>query len=251
MTPTMLKSIGDEPHPETFCTAHTRMAETLKNSETNGPFAVTILNRVRRHHERAHYDRASVYGILDRGLVAHVAFIDDGRPIVIPMAYGRDGDRLFLHGARKGRFSTATAGEPVSIAVTLVDGLVIARTAFDSSMNYRAVVIHGRATELEDDAERLHGLRCVTEHALPGRWDEIRAPTEQELRATVVLAVDIEAAAAKVRDGGVVHGKTADDEPGWAGVIPILSLVGSPVPDSTVPTDLSVPASVARLSGAA
>jgi nitroimidazol reductase NimA-like FMN-containing flavoprotein (pyridoxamine 5'-phosphate oxidase superfamily) len=227
------------------------MSESTQRSETNDRFAVTNLNRVRRHHERAHYDRASVYAILDRGLVAHVAFVDGGCPIVIPMAYGRDGDRLFLHGARKGRFSTATAGEPVSIAVTLVDGLVVARTAFDSSMNYRAVVVHGRAVELENDAERLHGLRCVTEHALPGRWDEIRPPTEQELKATVVLAVEIEAAAAKVRDGGVVHGTTAEDERAWAGVVPIFSTVGPPVPDSTVPTDLSVPASVARLSGAA
>jgi len=229
----------------------TPMAEPPLNSESTLRFAVTSLNRIRRHHERAQYDRASVYAILDRGLVAHVAFIDDGRPIVIPMAYGRDGDRLFLHGARKGRFSTATAGEPVSIAVTLVDGLVVARTAFDSSMNYRAVVIHGRAIELEDEAERLHGLRCVTEHALPGRWDEIRPPTEQELKATVVLAVEIEAAAAKVRNGGVVHGKASEDDRAWAGVIPISSTVGTPVPDSEVPTDLSVPASVARLSGAA
>ena len=231
--------------------SNTRMAESPQSSERTDRFAVTSLNRIRRHHERAQYERASVYAILDRGLVAHVAFIDDGRPMVIPMAYGRDGDRLFLHGARKGRFSTATAGEPVSIAVTLVDGLVVARTAFDSSMNYRAVVIHGRATELEDEAERLHGLRCVTEHVLPGRWDEIRPPTDQELKATVVLAVQIEAAAAKVRDGGVVHGKASGDERAWAGVVPIFSAVGTPVPDSAVPTDLSVPASVARLSGAA
>ena len=228
-----------------------RMAELSQSFEMTDQFTITNLNGVRRQHERAHYDRARVYAILDSGLVAHVAFVDDGRPIVLPMAYGRDGDRLFLHGARKGRFSTATSGEPVSIAVTLVDGLVVARTAFDSSMNYRAVVIHGRAIELGDEAERLHGLRCITEHALPGRWDEIRPPTEQELKATVVLGVEIEAASAKVRDGGVVHGKTAEDEHAWAGVVPIFSTVGIPVPDSHVPTDLSVPVSVARLSGAA
>lgn len=227
------------------------MAESYHTSSQNDRFAITDLNRVRRHHERAHYDRSTVHAILDRGLIAHVAFVDQGRPIVIPMAYGRDGDRILLHGARKGRITSATVGEPVSIAVTLVDGLVVARSAFDSSMNYRAVVIHGRARELEDDEERLQALAVLTEHLLPGRWNEIRVPTEQELKATAVLAVEIETASAKVRTGGVVHGKAAEDERAWAGVIPISTTVGTPVPDSQVPADLPVPASVGRLSGAA
>lgn len=213
-------------------------------------YAVTRLNRVRRHPERGHYDRATVHEILDRGLVAHVALVDDGRPVVIPMAYGRDDDRLFLHGARKSRITTAPVGEPVSIAVTLVDGLVVARSTFDSSMNYRAVVIHGRAVEVEDAAERLHALRCITEHQLPGRWDEVREPSEQELKATVVLAVEIEAASAKIRAGGVIHGRTPGEERAWAGVVPIRTVVGQPIVDGEVPLDVPLPPSVRRLCAA-
>ncbi|MDF2771415.1 MAG: pyridoxamine 5-phosphate oxidase [Geminicoccaceae bacterium] len=212
-------------------------------------FGVSNLNRVRRHPERAHYDRATVHDILDRGLVAHVAFVDQGRPIVIPMTYGRDDDRIYLHGARKGRVSTATHGEPVSIGVTLVDGLVIARSLFDSSMNYRAVVIHGRAVELEHRAERLHALRCISEHVLPGRWDEVREPSEHELKGTVVLAVEIEAASAKVRAHGVGHGNEPGDERVWAGVIPISTTVGSPMQDPEVPADVPFPPSVLRMCG--
>ncbi|HEX6049704.1 MAG TPA: pyridoxamine 5'-phosphate oxidase family protein [Gemmatimonadaceae bacterium] len=225
------------------------MTRSNAAADATNRFGVSNLNRVRRHPERAHYDRATVYDILDRGLVAHVAFVDHGRPIVIPMTYGRDRDRMYLHGARRGRVSTATNGEPVSIGVTLVDGLVIARSLFDSSMNYRAVVIHGHAVDLEDRAERLHALRCISEHVLPGRWDEVREPSEQELKGTVVLAVEIEAASAKVRAHGVVQGKVPGDERMWAGVIPISSTVGSPVPDPETPADVPVPPSVARFSG--
>jgi len=225
------------------------MTESYHTAEPTDHFVITNLNRVRRVHQRGQYDRATVFDILDRGLVAHVAFVDGGRPIVIPMTYGRDGDRLFLHGARKARITTATVGELVSIGVTLVDGFVVARSLFDSSMNYRAVVIHGRAAELEQDAERLHALRCITEHHLPGRWDEVRVPSEQELKATVVLAVEIEAASAKVREGGVSHGEASGDERVWAGVIPIVSTVGAPVTDGDVPVDVPIPASVRRICG--
>ena len=212
-------------------------------------FVITNVNRVRRHHERAQYDRAAVYGILDRGLVAHVAFVDGGRPVVIPMAYGRDGDRLYLHGARKSRVTTAPVGEAVSIGVTLVDGLVVARSAFDSSMNYRAVVIHGRATEVEDGAERLRALRCITEQVLPGRWAEMREPLEQELHATAVLAVDIETASAKIREGGVVHGRATGEEGTWAGIVPLQTMVGAPVTDPEVPASVPLPPSVRRVCG--
>jgi nitroimidazol reductase NimA-like FMN-containing flavoprotein (pyridoxamine 5'-phosphate oxidase superfamily) len=163
------------------------------------------------------------------------------------MAYGRDGDRLYLHGARKSRITTAPVGEPVSIAVTLVDGLVVARSTFDSSMNYRAVVIHGRAVEVDDASERLQALRCITEHQLPGRWDEVREPSDQELKATVVLAVEIETASAKVRTGGVIHGQAAGEERVWAGVIPMATVVGQPLVDGEVPGDVPVPPSVRRL----
>ena len=134
-------------------------------------FTITDVNRVRRVRERGQYDRATVYEILDRGFVAHVAFVDDGRPVVIPMIYGRDGDTLYLPSARKGRFATALAGANVCVGVTLVDGIVVARSLFESSMNYRSVMIHGRATEVEDADARLRGLRCVSEHNIPGRWE--------------------------------------------------------------------------------
>jgi len=223
------------------------MTESHSITQPNDQFVITNVNRVRRHHERAHYDHETVFAILDRGLVAHVAFNADGRPMVIPMAYGRDGDRLFLHGARKSRITTAPVDDAVCVAVTLVDGFVVARSAFDSSMNYRAVVIHGRAVELHDDDERLHALRRITEHQLAGRWDEMRPPTEQELKATSVLAVEIETASAKVREGGVIHGDTSGEEGTWAGVVPIATVFGAPVTDGEVPADIPVSSSVQRI----
>ena len=226
------------------------MTETHRISDPTDRFVITNVNRIRRHHDRGHYDRQTVFAILDRGLVAHVGFVHDGRPIVIPMAYGHDGDRVFLHGARKARITTAPAGELVCVGVTLVDGLVVARSAFDSSMNYRAVVIHGRAVELHDDDERLHALQRITEHQLAGRWDEMRPPTEQELRATSVLAVEIETASAKVREGGVIHGDASGEERTWAGVVPIATVFGSPVTDGEVPADVPVSPSVQRICAA-
>jgi uncharacterized protein len=216
-------------------------------SETPEAFEVTDANRVRRHHERGQYDRATVFAILDRGLVAHVAFVHDGRPVVIPMTYGRDGDRLFLHGARKGRITTATVGELVSVGVTLVDGIVVARSLFDSTMNYRAVVVHGRAIELHEPEARLQALRCISEHLLPGRWSEVRLPSPQELKATAVLEVKIETASAKVRTGGVVDADEAGAEGDWRGVVPVATTLGAPVTDPKVPSTAPVPASVQRL----
>ena len=212
---------------------------------TGESFDVTAINRVRQVRERGHYDRETVFAILDAGLVAHVAFVDQGRPVVIPMAYGRDGDRIFLHGARKSRIATATAGAPVSIGVTLVDGIVVARSMFESSMNYRAVVIHGHAVELEGEDERLHAMRCITAQTLPGRWDEVRAPYEKELKATAILEVTIEAASAKVRQGPAVDDYAEIyDERVWVGVVPVLTTFGAPVANSTVPGDVPIPASL-------
>ena len=226
------------------------MTESHSIADPTDRFVITNINRVRRHTERAHYDRASVFGILDRATVAHVAFVMDGRPMVIPMAYGRDGERIYLHGARKSRITTAPAGEPVCISVTLVDGFVVARSAFDSSMNYRAVVIHGRATEVEVEAERLRALECITEQLVPGRWSELRGPTAQELKATAVLAVEIETASAKVREGAVIDSPENDPRV-WAGVVPVASVIGGPLTDASVPVDVPVPASVRRMCGSA
>ena len=209
-------------------------------------FEITDLNRVRQARHRASYDRVAVWDILDRGLVAHVAFVDRDRPMVIPMIYGRDGDRLFLHGAQKSRIATATSGRPVGIGVTLVDGLVVARSMFESSMNYRAVVIHGRATELADAEQRLHAMRCISDHSLPGRWDEVRAPYDKELKATVILEVTIEAASAKTRAGPPGEEYEIYDDRIWVGVIPIVTTAGPPVASASVPSDVPLPASVQR-----
>jgi len=222
------------------------MSKTREPHEPDAAFGITDVNRVRQVRDRGRYDRGTVYDILDNGLVAHVAFVDHGRPVVIPMTYGRDADRLFLHGARKSRIGTAIVNEPVSIGVTLVDGVVVARSAFESSMNYRAVVIYGYASEIGDADARLHALRCITDHNIPGRWGEIRAPFERELKATFVLEVAIQSASAKVRQGPVIDDCEDFDRDVWAGVIPVVTALGYPVADTSVPQGVPIPRSVLR-----
>jgi len=199
--------------------------------------------------DRGHYDAATIHAILDEAIVAHVGFIDADRPVVIPMLFGRDGDRLFLHGARKGRITSTADGAAVCITVTLVDGIVVARSMFDASMNYRSVVIHGIAREIEVDADRLHALRCISDHVLPGRWDEVRAPLDKELKGTSVLEVTIDAASAKVRQGPSNDDRMPGDDDVWAGVVPIRTIMDAPIPDPDVPADLPVPRSLRRLNG--
>lgn len=207
------------------------------------------LNTVRAMRQRGHYDAATVFGILDQATVAHVGFVDAGRPVVIPMLFGRDGDRLYLHGARKGRITSTAAGAAVCITVTLVDGIVVARSMFDASMNYRSVVVHGNARELEADTERLHALRCISDHILPGRWTEVRAPYDKEVKGTSVLEVTIEAASAKIRQGPSNDDAGPGDERVWAGVVPTRTVLDEPIPDATVPHDVPVPQSLRRLTG--
>ena len=224
----------------------------VPNNETpdrSSAFDRGPLNTVRAMRERGRYDAATVFGILDQAIVAHVGFVDGGRPVVIPMLFGRDGDRLFLHGARKGRITSTAAAAPVCITVTLVDGIVVARSMFDASMNYRSVVIHGSARELEIDTERLHALRCISDHVLPGRWSEVRPPYDKEVKGTSVLEVTIDAASAKIRQGPSNDDVGPGDERVWAGVVPIRTVMDKPVPDAAVPTDVPVPQSLQRLTG--
>jgi len=207
------------------------------------PFESGGINRVRQIKERGHYDRDAVFGVLDAGLVAHVAVIDERRPVAIPMIYGRDGDRIFLHGHRKSRVISRDQAESISMAVTIVDGIIVARSAFESSMNYRSAVIHGKAFTLQDDEERLHALRCITEHTLPGRWDEVREPYPQELKATGIIEVEIEAASAKLRQAPVYDDYKPDPQV-WAGIVPVITAFGAPIPDKTVNASVPVPASL-------
>ena len=187
-------------------------------------YPVSKLNKVRQLREKGRYDRESVHRILDAGLVAQVAFVEDGNPVVVPMIYGRDGETIYLHGAGKARVIRMVEGsERICLNVTLLDGIVLARSAFNSSMNYRSVTVFGRPSLVEDSEEKLRAMKVISEHLMPGRWDELRAPNENEVKMTGVIAVLIEAASAKVSAGMPV------DEPDdyaiavWAGVLPLTS----------------------------
>jgi nitroimidazol reductase NimA-like FMN-containing flavoprotein (pyridoxamine 5'-phosphate oxidase superfamily) len=210
-------------------------------------FQVNKLSKVRVSN-RAAYDRESVFAILDRGIVAHVAFVVDHRPMVIPMVYGRVGDVVYLHGARATRLvKSLRDGVPVCVGVTLVDGLVLGRSAFHSSCNYRSVVLHGEAVETKDVAERETALAAITDHLVPGRWAETRPPIARELRATGVLRLIIEAASCKSRSGPPVDEDSDYDLPIWGGMVPFATIAGEPQGDDRLLPGVEVPASVARL----
>lgn len=213
-------------------------------------YEVAELNRVRQLRELAHYDADSVHAILDAGLVAHVGFSEGGRPCVIPMLYGRDGESLYLHGASKARIVRLLgSGVPACVNVTLLDGIVAARSAFNSSMNYRSVVAFGRARPVEDEARRLEALRTISEHVMPGRWNELRTPTERELKATGVVEFAIESASAKVSEGPPEDDEKDYEIRVWAGVIPIVTALGGPVADSRVHAGVEPSPSISSLEG--
>ena len=205
-------------------------------------FTVTERTQVRRLPKRAVYDREAVYRILDEGLVCHIAFVADGKPVVIPTGYARDGDMLYLHGSTASRMlRTLASGVDVSVAVTLLDGLVLARSAFHHSINYRSVVIFGRATPVSDPAAKREALRLFTEHMVPGRWQDVRPPTEKELQATAVLTLPLEEASAKVRTGGPLDDEEDYALPAWAGVIPMCLTPASALPDGRLPAGVPIP----------
>lgn len=187
------------------------------------------LTQVRRAPERGTDDALVVRDILDAGLVAHLGYVVDGRPVVIPTMYGRDGDALVLHGSAASRAMRHGAAQlPVCVTVTLLDGLVLARSAMHQSANYRSVVVHGDATEVTDPDAKRQALRVLTDHVAPGRWEEIRQPDARELRATTVLRLPLTHAVAKVRGHGVVDDTADLDRPVWAGVVPLLTALGPP-----------------------
>lgn len=213
-------------------------------------YAVDKKNKVRQLREKARYDRKTVHAILDAGLVAHVALVEDGEPVVVPMIYGRDGDTLYLHGARKARvIRLLERSGKACINVTLVDALVFARSTFNSSMNYRSVTVFGPARIVEDmDAKKL-ALRRISDCVMPGRREELRLSTERELKMTGVIAVDIESASAKISD------KMPDDDPAdldapvWGGVLPLESRFTTPRGDDHVPDGIEPSAAVRALEG--
>ena len=202
----------------------------------------TERTQVKRLPKRGYYDRETVYNILDTAFVCHVGFTVDGQPFVIPTNYGRSGDTLYLHGSAASRMlNTLSAGVPVCVTVTHVDGLVLARSAFHHSVNYRSVVILGKAQLVEDPAEKMEALRIFTEHVMKGRWNDVRIPTEQELKATTVLSLPLEEVSAKVRTGGPIDDEPDYALPVWAGVLPLETVAKTPLPDAQRKNDPPTP----------
>ena len=205
--------------------------------------------RVIREPDRGVYDRETVNQILDEGFLCHVGFAVDDQPFVIPTSYGRKASSLYIHGSAASRMlRQMKQSVPVCVTVTLLDGLVLARSVFNHSMNYRSVVILGKAMLVDDAAEKLAALRILAEHIIPGRWDDARRPNERELKATSVLRVPIEEFSAKVRTGPPIDDEEDYSFPTWAGVVPLEMSVGVPVPDPRLNGTCMVPEYIARYS---
>jgi uncharacterized protein len=214
-------------------------------------FPVTDLTRVRRLPERGTYDAESVHSIIDAVLVSHVGFTIDDRPFVIPVLHARDGDRLLLHGASSSRLLRhIVAGHPLCVCITAIDGLVLAKTAFNQSVNYRSVVIFGQGTLIEDPVDKLHALTTLTNRLVPGQWDHVRHPDTQELKATSIVGVPITEASAKVRNGPPKDDPEDQEFPAWAGVVPIFQVMGTPTPVSYSDPNVAVPAHIQALIAA-
>ena len=198
-------------------------------------YTPTDRTQVKRLAKRGVYDKAQVHAILDEGFLCHVGFAVEGQPYVIPTGYARVGETVYIHGSAASRMlRTLDEGVDVCLTVTLVDGFVLARSAFHHSMNYRSVVVLGKARLVTDTQEKVAALRSFTNHILPGRWDEVRQPTEQELKATSVLALSLDEVSAKVRTGPPIDDEEDYAFPVWAGVVPLRARVAEPVPDARV-----------------
>ena len=206
-------------------------------------FTPTERTTLKRLPKRGAYDRETVFRILDEGFVCHVGFVVDGQPYVIPTNYGRSGETLYLHGSAASRMlRTLSEGIPVCVTVTLVDGLVLARSAFHHSVNYRSVVVFGTARLVVEPREKMEALRQFTEHIMKGRWEDIRQPSEQELKGTTVLALPLEEVSAKVRTGGPIDDEEDYALPMWAGVLPLPVTPATPIPDARLKAGTDIPA---------
>lgn len=211
-------------------------------------YPVTKQNKVRQLKEKAHYDRETVRQVLDAGLVAHVAFIQDGAPVVVPMIYGREGDTVYLHGARKARvIRLLERTELACLNITLLDAIVLARSSFNSSMNYRSVTVFGKPRLLASEDEKLHAMKVISEHTMPGRWDELRPAHDREVKMTGVIALQIESGSAKI------SAKMPDDDPEdyeipiWAGILPLTTTTGELQDDGRLLNGVEPSAAVSAL----
>jgi uncharacterized protein len=212
-------------------------------------YTPTARTRLVREADRAVYDRAAAYKILDEGFICHVGFVVDGQPFVIPTGYGRAGDNLYIHGSAASRMlRNLDQGVAVCVTVTLLDGLVLARSIFNHSMNYRSVVVLGTAVAVTDPKEKLEALRLLSEHILPGRWAESRQPNEKEIKATLVMRLPITEFSAKVRQGPPIDDEEDHAFPTWAGVIPLNMVAGEPIDDPRLMAGQIVPGYAKRYS---
>jgi uncharacterized protein len=199
-------------------------------------------NRVRRYPKRASYDRDVVHAILDEALICHVSFVQEGKPFIIPTIHARLGDEILLHGSRSSRLLKHVAsGAEIAIAVTLLDAIVLARSTFNSSMNYRSAVIFGTGRPIEDDAERETALKAFSEQLIPGRWADSRPNTRQETAATEIVAVTIRSASAKIRAAGIGDDASEHDLPYWSGLIPLDLTAGAPIDDTDLKAGIRAP----------
>jgi len=205
-------------------------------------FSPTERTSLRRLPKRGHFDRETVYSILDEGFICHVGFVADGQPYVIPTGYTRIDDKLYIHGSAASRMlKTLSEGIDVCVTVTLLDGLVLARSAFHHSINYRSVVALGKATIVENQEEKISALYAFSEQAIPGRWKDVRQPTESELKATSVLRLQLNEVSAKIRTGPPLDDDEDYQLPIWAGVVPLAISAGVPIADPRLDNGLQPP----------
>jgi nitroimidazol reductase NimA-like FMN-containing flavoprotein (pyridoxamine 5'-phosphate oxidase superfamily) len=212
-----------------------------------GGVTMTQRSQLRRLPKRGSHDSAVIHQILDSAFMAHVGFQLQGQPFVIPTLYGRDGEKLYLHGSAASRMlRELETGVPACVTVTLVDGLVLARAAFHHSMNYRSVVAFGIARKIVDPEQKVFALRAISEHVVAGRWNDVRGPSQKELQATTILEFAMEEASAKIRTGPPVDDEEDYALPIWAGVVPLQMVAQAPVPDPRITNGVEIPEYVMR-----
>src|SRR6266403_647239 len=219
------------------------MARYTRRAKGNKRFIRTKRTELKRLFQRGCYDRRIIYRILDEGFICHVGFINAGHPVVIPTAYGRLEDVLYIHGSAASRMLRKLAdGIQVCVTVTLVDGLVLARSAFHHSMNYRSVVLFGTASRIHDVAAKMKALRAFSDHIIPGRWEDVRKPSYVELKQTLVLQLLLTEVSAKIRTGPPIDEETDYKLGVWAGELPLSVIAREPIADSRLVAGIEVPA---------
>ena len=205
-------------------------------------FPQTDRTKLKRLPKRGHFDRETVNAILDEGFICHVGFVVDGQPFVVPTGYARVDDKLYIHGSQASRMLRSLAGGiDACVTVTIVDGLVLARSAFHHSMNYRSVLVFGRATLVDEPNEKYEALVALSEHIVPGRWADVREPNEQEMKQTTVLCLPLEEASAKIRTGPPLDDEEDYALPMWAGIVPLKLTAGQPINDPRLSAEIPVP----------